>query len=219
MFEILYNFCGWNKKLFVIINSYSNIGILPYCLRMLTELFDIINFACGCAALIVYFYIKLQRISSPFEHQKQFWSVYNRLTRICVIYVVFGLVYSLLKFLVNLPRPFCSLPNDNFMTIADVTTARCLSSFPSAHTGLALLTVYCTWSYLNLFQKIAASGILLLVGLSRITLAMHYPADVIYSSPIAVLVIIIGNAAYQYKYHVIQRIGTDIYKQILLYKK
>ncbi|WPY01066.1 Phosphatase PAP2 family protein [Candidatus Trichorickettsia mobilis] len=197
MFEIFYNFYGWNQKLFVLINLSTNIGILPYFLQIITWSFFIGNFAVYYIVSAIYFYLKLQKISDITQRNLKFWLIYNELAKIGIIYVVFGLVYSLLKFSFNLPRPFCSSPPINFVTITDISTERCLSSFPSAHTGLALLIAYCIWSYLNVKQKLFAAGIVLMVGLSRITLAMHYPADILYSFLIIIFVIIIGNIIYR----------------------
>jgi membrane-associated phospholipid phosphatase len=39
--------------------------------------------------------------------------------------------------------------------------------------------------------------VVIIVAISRITLAMHYPADIIYSFFIAILLIIIGRIVYK----------------------
>ena len=104
-----------------------------------------------------------------------------------ICYAFFGFTYAMLKFSINLPRPYCSLPSDQFITIMNVNHARCLSSFPSSHVGLALMMTIFGWNYMNKWGCAGAMLTVALVALSRITLAMHYPADIIYSMLITAL--------------------------------
>lgn len=218
MFEIFYNFCGWNQKLFLILNYYSNFGIAPVLSRVFAEIFDIFHVGLFILMLSVYFYIKLQFVSDQTIRLKQFWSIYYSMAKIWIVYGVFGLVYAVLKFTFNLPRPFCSLSLNNFITIIDTTSIRCLSSFPSAHTGLSLICVYCVWSRLNRLQKIISVFMVTLIALSRITLAMHYPADIIYSIPIAVAVIFLSKAIYGLLYKTIEICGRFLYNNFMFTK-
>jgi membrane-associated phospholipid phosphatase len=104
-----------------------------------------------------------------------------------------GLTFAGLKFSVNFARPFCSLPKDLFATIVDTELERCLSGFPSAHTGLSILIAYWLWPTLGKLGKINMVLVVITVALSRITLAMHYPADILYSIIVTVIVIKIST--------------------------
>lgn len=140
--------------------------------------------------------------------EERFWSVYNKMTIVGITYACFGFVYAGLKFSVNLPRPFCSLPPDSFKTITNTEVERCLSSFPSAHTGLAVIITYFLWPYLRNSGKIIAIMVVTLVGISRMTLAMHYPADIIYSLFVAFIVIVIGKIVYKlFERNIVRSIG------------
>lgn len=215
MFDIIYNFGVWNKQLFYLINHNTNIGIFPYLLQYISLPFFIANFAFYYLVACAYFYLHLKKIQNDFLRQQKFWIIYDQLVSIGIIYALFGFIYAALKFSVNLPRPFCSLPLDSFTTIANIAYERCLSSFPSAHTGLALLMTYFCWQYLNRFWQVIAVIINLLVGLSRISLAMHYPADVIYSLIIAIIVIFLGNIVHKLlKTIIFKKIGEYLYNLI-----
>jgi len=216
MFEFFYNFLGLNHKLFFIINKATNIGILAEILQFVSWFFSISKFAVYYILFCIYFYIKLKRIVDLNQRQSRFWALYNNMTLIGVTYTIFGLIYSILKFSINLPRPFCSLRNEEFFTIINTNLERCLSSFPSAHTGLALLVLYFLWQYLNIIQKIIGLLIILLVAISRITLAMHYPSDIIYSFLTVTIVIVIGKTIYTiFAKNIIHKIGTIIYTKFI----
>ncbi len=190
MFEIFYNLSGYNSKLFLLINNHTNISILPNILYIISSIFFIANFAIFYIIVCVYFYYKTKNDKNP---SKYFTSIYYELTRIGICYTLFGLTFAALKFSVNLTRPFCTFDTINFITIANTESERCLSSFPSAHTGLAIFATYCLWPYMNKICKIFMCCVIILVALSRITLAMHYPTDIIYSAVVTILVIITGN--------------------------
>jgi membrane-associated phospholipid phosphatase len=200
MFELYYNFLGLNQQLFLLINHTTNVSILPYILQIISWLFGIANFAVYYILLCMWAYFNSCNTNT-----------YNKLARFGIIYTVFGLTYAALKFQVNLPRPFCSLASGSFITIVNTSSERCLSSFPSSHTGLALLLTYFIWEYLTWIQKIVALLVVVAVGISRITLAMHYPADIIYSLLIAILVIMLGNMLFKlFEKNLIKKVGRFV---------
>jgi membrane-associated phospholipid phosphatase len=79
----------------------------------------------------------------------------------------------------------------------DIAHERCLSSFPSSHTGLAILIALNIWPYIGSGMRIFSAFIIGLVALSRVGLAMHYPADIFYSIFIAILVFAISKLVYR----------------------
>lgn len=194
MFEVFYNLLSYNTSLFISLNHYTNMGILPTLLQAISSVFFIANFAVFYLATCIYFYYKVRKSDNPTIY---FTPIYYELTRIGICYALFGCTFAALKFSVNLARPFCSLPATEFVTIANISIERCLSSFPSAHTGLSILVAYCLWPYINKNLKFLLCIIVPSVALSRITLAMHYPADILYSAIVTILVIITGNYLYK----------------------
>jgi len=212
MFEFLYNFQGLNQEIFLWFNKITNYyHIIAYILQNISYCFNITNFAIIYIIYCIYFYFKIKNIQDSQQRQIKFWLVYNKLVKTGIIYAIFGCTFAILKFSVNLPRPFCSFPPSSFITIANIELERCLSSFPSSHAGLALLVAYFIWSYIAIWQKIIVFAIICLVSISRLTLAMHYPADIIYSFLITIIVIITGKIVYKiFAKHLIKWFGTII---------
>lgn len=200
IYNVIYNFFGINKEIFIFVNKITNVGIIPTLLKISSQFFFIGNFAAYYLIICLYCYFKLKKRSNP---KIEFVPIYNQLVKAGTCYSLFGFAYAALKFGINLPRPFCSLTPSEFTTILDVTKERCLSSFPSAHTGLAILIAYYLWPYLAKYQKAIVLSLIVVVSISRITLAMHYPADIIYSILIASLIIFFSNKLVDYMQNII----------------
>lgn len=201
MYDILYSWGGLNTKLFIAINHATNFSIFPQALQTLSSLFFIGNFAFYYLCLCIYLFIFKIRCNQNKCDYINFMHIYNELVRIGICYGLFGFIYAGLKFSVNLPRPFCSVPYGQYQTIADIVSARCLSSFPSAHTGLAIMIAYFILPYIRTYyMKLAVIIVVCLVAVSRITLAMHYPADILYSILIIAIVILLSNIIYKITY-------------------
>lgn len=212
MLSEFYNWYGQNKSIFILLNHYTNQGILPKILYYISNIFFITNFAAAYLLILSYLIIKTIRSSNRIEF---FWSWYYEMVKTGICYSLFGFTFAALKFGVNLARPFCSLDKADFITIANTELERCLSSFPSAHTGLSILVIYCLWPHINKYYKCLCVLVILLVSLSRITLAMHYPADIIYSGIVTILVICTSVVAFRLlKNNLISSIGTMIATRI-----
>jgi membrane-associated phospholipid phosphatase len=209
MFELFYHLSGLNETLFVKINQYTNIGAMPDVLSAISSLFFIANFALCYLLVCIYFYFKTKKAQ---DKEAYFTPIYNELVRIGTCYAIFGFTFAGLKFSINMPRPFCSLTPGQFITIANTELERCLSSFPSAHTGLSILVTYAIWPHANKYIKFFCCLIITTVATSRITLAMHYPADIIYSGIVTMLIIIIGN----YIFKTLKPLVSDSLKRLII---
>ncbi|HJD65280.1 MAG TPA: phosphatase PAP2 family protein [Rickettsia endosymbiont of Diachasma alloeum] len=211
MFEVFYNFCGLNQEIFLFLNKITNIGLFAYFLRIISFCFNIANFAIIYILYCIYLYIQLKKIKNDNERQNKFWHNYNKLVEVGIIYGIFGLIFTALKFTVNLPRPYCSLPEGSFITTLNTASERCLSSFPSSHAALSVLVTYFIWNYIKLPVKILMICVIILVSLSRISLAMHYPSDIIYGIITGLITILIGKLIYRiFKNNVIKWVGRFI---------
>ena len=203
MKELIYDFYEYNTSIFYILNEFCTRHELQVPLLYISKAFDIENFA-------VYYIVAGIVLSCPCKQRFSIinsWipsyagmtpsAFYDFMIKLGISYACFGLFYAFLKFTINMPRPFCSLPPGSFATIIDISHERCLSSFPSSHTGLVVLIALNIWPYIG--PRIRVSMLLLigLVALSRIGLAMHYPADIIYSIFIAIFIYIISRLIYK----------------------
>lgn len=212
IYNVIYNFFGFNKQIFIFINKVTNVGIIPNILKIISQFFFIGNFAAYYLIICLYCYFKLKKLSNP---KMAFLPIYNEMVKAGTCYALFGFAYAAFKFGINLPRPFCSLSPSEFTTILDLSEERCLSSFPSAHTGLAILISYYLWPHLTKYQKAIMLSLITFVSISRITLAMHYPADIIYSILIVYLIIFFSNKLVNYLQNIIVKpIGNIIAKAL-----
>ena len=194
MLDIFNNFFELNEIIFIKLNYITNKGILPYILYAISSIFFIANFAACYILTCVYFYFNTRKTQNI---EGYFTPIYNELVRIGTCYALFGFTFAGLKFSFNMPRPFCSLSPDQFLTIANTEIERCLSSFPSAHTGLSILATYALWPHINRITKLVCFLTISSVAISRITLAMHYPADIVSSASVTLAIITVGNIIYK----------------------
>jgi membrane-associated phospholipid phosphatase len=172
----IYDWLGLNQKIFIYFNNILNVGIIPYYLNVFSKFFDILVFFLYFTLVLGYRIYDLR--GGRFDYQR-YTINFKQIIQIGLIYGSIGIIYTLIKYGINLPRPYCSL--DHFFSAQDFSNARCLSSFPSAHTAMAFMISYLLFPYLNFLTRIIACLVVVIVGLSRIALAMHYPADVVYS--------------------------------------
>ncbi len=212
IYQIFYNFFGINTKIFLVINSFTNIGYYPLILKSISQLFFFTNFIIYYILTCCYFWYLIKFYKLAYS---DFLKIYSNLSRIAISYIIFVIIFTILKFFINLPRPFCSLPAKMFITIIDTTNISCQSSFPSAHTGLSMLITYFFWPYSTKIIRVLLYLIIILVIISRITLAVHYPADTLYSVFIVKLVIIITNYIYPIvKNNLTKHYAYKLYKKI-----
>lgn len=197
--HILYDLGGLNKSAFIILNNITNnCSLLPYILKYIGSIFWIWNYFIylPIVFLIIIYASYKQRQPDRFYYQYSTW-----LSKFACAWAIVGLIYAFLKFSINMPRPFCSLLVEEFISIQDFTGERCLSSFPSAHSAMALISFYYLrqlWAYKRFAYTldIIGASLVILVGLSRVTLAMHYPVDILYSYLIAAGVIIVSRVIF-----------------------
>ena len=195
--DVLYSWCGLNTQIFLLINNFINKSVtqLPLAefLIYLSKFFSIYSFAVMYCVLAFFYFIKIFTGKTAFSAvDKKFDSIIS--AGIC--FALFVFTFTILKYSVNLPRPYCSLDPNLFHTLTDNSTQRCLSSFPSAHTGVAVIIIYYLWEYMNNILKIFGSALIFVVAASRISMAMHYPTDIVYSCIITYCIIKLGNKIY-----------------------
>ena len=104
-------------------------------------------------------------------------------------YLLDGLLLGVLKPLLDFPRPPLALPLD---TVHIVGTAEYHHSLPSGHASFAMTVVVSLWPILKRWWRVAGVLFLLWVGISRISLGAHFPADVMagFLSSLAVVLLV-----------------------------
>jgi membrane-associated phospholipid phosphatase len=212
--ELFYNFYGWNQKLFVWLNHTLNSLHLAYPLSYLSFFFQFYLVCSILLASVLFIHFNLRLIKNSELRYKRFSYLQALYTKIGLNIFTFGFIYGLLKYSIALPRPFCSLPSDLFITILDISNIICGASFPSAHFGLALLISIGIWRYLSSTGKFFCISVTLLTGLSRIALAMHYPADLLYSIPVTFFSIYSCELIYLHTQKLITKIMNYLYLKL-----
>jgi membrane-associated phospholipid phosphatase len=180
---LFYDWLGYNQLLFEYLNHISNLWLFPYFFGFISKPFKLFAFLLYYALIVLYKFYRLKGANFSYN---QYVKTFDELVKIGSIYASIGLLYAACKYGINLPRPYCSL--DTFSSVMDFSGVRCSSSFPSAHTAISLLIAYIFWPYLKTVGKLFSCILVMLVGMSRISLAMHFPADIVYSIIISFII-------------------------------
>ena len=190
MKNIFYDFYGYNEQLFLIIHKFTN-GQLQPALLIISDLFEFYNFTFNFVIASAFLAMKI-KCAPKTQQQQRFELYFEKLFEIGVIYCLFILVFTLSKYSFNFQRPLCGIID--ISTPIAIETIRCTSSFPSAHAVMSLFIAYCLWPYLSLVgARIFAGVIIVITGIARMSLALHFPADIFYGYLIAVICILAGR--------------------------
>jgi membrane-associated phospholipid phosphatase len=189
MKEIFYDWGGANVWIFHALNDIRFAGLDQFML-LGTTLGDHILFPLYLGLLTL---LALIVVNTPFQD-----SAHHRIrvSRWMAVIAVFSLAYLLdgvllgyIKPLLDFPRPPLALAPG---TLNIVGIPEYHHSLPSGHSSFAMLVTASLWPVLNRKWRIAGACFVLWVGLSRISLGAHFPADVMagFLSSLAVVMVV-----------------------------
>lgn len=145
-------------------------------------------------------------VNKPMQDSDQYQT---RVKRWMAVIAVFSLVYWLnglllgnLKPLLDFPRPPLALLPD---TLHIIGSPEYHHSLPSGHASFAMMVVASLWPVLSQRWRLAGVFFVLWVGVSRISLGMHFPADVLAGYLSSLLVVLLV-------YRAVQKLMTFIQK-------
>jgi len=194
MKEILYDWGGANVWLFHSINDIRFAWLDPVML-LGTALGDhnLFPFYLGVLTLFA-----LVVVNTPFQD-----SAHHRIrvSRWMAVIAVFslafffdGLLLGLLKPLLDFPRPPLALPPD---TVNIVGLPEYHHSLPSGHSSFAMLVTASLWPVLGRRWRVAGAIFVLWVGISRVSLGAHFPADVMAGFLSSLAIVLLVHVAVQ----------------------
>lgn len=100
-------------------------------------------------------------------------------TLICA-YLINGWLVGVLKQYFNFPRPPLVLPAGTFHLLTHKSDLH--HSLPSGHTIFAATFTASLWPLAGIYLRFALALFVIWVGISRISLGIHFPADVVYGA-------------------------------------
>lgn len=190
MKEVFYNWGGANVWLFHSIND-IRFEWLDKFMLLGTELGGHVHFPLylGLMTLVALFAV----VNSPvheftrYQAQTTRWMVV--IAVFSIAYLLDGLLLGVLKPMLDFPRPPLALPPG---TVHIVGVPEYHHSLPSGHSSFAMVVAASLWPVLNRRWRVAGAFFVLWVGISRISLGAHFPADVMagFLSSLAVVMLV-----------------------------
>ncbi len=189
MKTIFYDWGGLNVWLFHLINNVRGSLIDPF-MQFGTDLGEHTNFPLYIAAAAIAGLTLSARVSGrnaiEAEAVLRAWMV--TLAVFACANVVDGLLIGWLKDWLDFPRPPSVLPPELLHVLG---VPKYNHSLPSGHSAFAMTVAASLWPMLNRPARIGLAGYVLWVGLSRVSLGMHFPADVIAGYTLALIIVLI----------------------------
>jgi len=182
MREFLYDWGGFNVWLFHAINNLRSAYL---------DQFMLLGTALGDHTLFP-FYIAISALVAAVTASQRG----DKSRRWLSVLAVFGFAYLLdgqllviLKPLLDFPRPPLALPPGSMHIVG---VAEYHHSLPSGHSSFAMLLIASLWPVLSWRMRAAGIFFVFWVGISRISLGAHFPADVLagFLSSLAVVLIV-----------------------------
>lgn len=195
MKEILYDWGGANVWLFHAINDIRS-EYLDKFMLLGTQLGEHTLFPLylGLMALVALSAVVRAPIQDSAGYQAQATRWMAVLAVFSIAYLLDGLLIGTLKPLLDFPRPPLALPLD---TVHIIGIAEYHHSLPSGHSSFAMLDVASLWPILNRRWRVAGTFFVLWVGISRVSLGAHFPADVLAGFLSSLAVVLLVYAAVQ----------------------
>jgi membrane-associated phospholipid phosphatase len=210
--NIFYDWLGANQELFLYFNHlFQDMPVLSKILSHLSILAQnfFVPFIIIFIALIVYFYACYSGLKSNPELYRSYLLKWIKCVAIiCLSMLLVAIFIPSVKVFFNFKRPLCFFSTDRIIilpylsddTIPKMVTNFCKTnkSFPSAHSIVAGIFLFSLWPVVKAPIRLALILITLLIGLSRIVIGVHYPADIAAGYLFAALFVYIANLIYKY---------------------
>ncbi len=179
---IFYDWGGLNIWLFHAINDF-HFSALDRGMMLATQLAEHGNFSLYLGVMTL---MALMAVRSKGKIALPLW--FSVVAVFALGNLVDGWVVGMLKSWFSFPRPPLALPPGSVHLVGSPELSM-RHSLPSGHTSFAMLVSASLWPALNRYGRYVAAGFVLWVGLSRISLGAHFPADVVTGAMTCMLVV------------------------------
>jgi membrane-associated phospholipid phosphatase len=189
MKAILYDWGGANVWIFHLVNN-IRFDWLDNVMLLGTFLGDHNQFPMYLAGLTFIALLALGRPSQDIiayrETARRWISV---IAVFSIAYLLDGMLLAALKPFLDYPRPLLALPMG---AVQVVGIPEYHHSLPSGHSSFAMLVIASLWPVLKGGWRVAGAFFVLWVGISRVSLGAHFPADVMagFLSSLAVVLLV-----------------------------
>ena len=182
MKAIVYDWGGANIWLFHAINDVRN-GFLDQFMLLGTRLGEHALFPLYMVLITLF---ALHGVAKDSRKSQRWLAV---IAVFSIAYLLDGLLIGLLKPLLDFPRPPLALPPG---AVHIIGAAEYHHSLPSGHSSFAMLCTASLWPVLSRYARVTGMFFVLWVGISRISLGAHFPADVLagFLSSLAVVLLV-----------------------------
>jgi membrane-associated phospholipid phosphatase len=181
--EVIYDWCGYNAKIFYAINGIQSEPIQKFMLMGSSLGSNKMFFIYFATLLFIAVLFSLRKKNNGRHSKKTYRNLWMKvLTTLGLSYAFSYFWVRYLKEHCHFPRPFIALPEGTVNILQSVRTGAnedVMRSFPSGHASFSMIMVAGIWPLLNLPGKMLAVFYLIWVGLSRISLGVHFPVDVL----------------------------------------
>lgn len=177
MKEILYDWGGANLWLFHAINDVKEEYLDRFMLlgsHIGSHIYFPVYLAIAALAALVVIALALRKDPRLGQQLALFW-----LAAMCVFifgYTLDGAFLTWLKPFLDFPRPPLALPSGSLHILGEPEYHH---SLPSGHASFAMLVAASFWPVLNPPGRVAIGAFVVWVGISRISVGAHFPADIL----------------------------------------
>ena len=188
MKQLFYDWGGANVWLFHAINDLHS-GLIDRFMMMGTLLAGHDNFPVylGFACLFAIGSLSGTQVNQPELARKKALNWLMTISIFCIAFMLDGQMLSLVKPWLDFPRPLLALPPSSVHVFG---RPEYHDGFPSGHASFAMLAVSSLWPMMKRHFRIFGIFFVIWVGLSRILLGAHFPADVLAGYVSALLIVL-----------------------------
>ena len=190
---ILYDWFGFNKVASQYLHSALQSSFVIKFLHFISDYFasyyffdkHLVMLIIALACVIHYKNSKLHHTKSAHTVTTDLIVKYiHHVIVFCLCAVIGYWIMHLVKYLFGLARPYCAhdfILNQQVAQFSIYLEKNCAFTFPSGHAAYIWFLVLSFWEIMHKYLKVVGVLLIILTGISRVALGMHYISDILYA--------------------------------------